>query len=83
MGYKSTLLNIITISFTSALAPIYYFLGSLCRQMLSFFPFKAQLQKWKLYSRSKCEVHLNSFIKLWLSVLLIQFILTSPGTLLT
>ena len=83
MGYKSALLNIITITFNSMLAPIYYFLGSVCRQMLSFFLFKAQLQKWELHPRGKCEVHLNSHIKLWLSVLLIKFIPTFPGTLLT
>lgn len=77
------LLNVIAVTFHSMSAPIYYFLGCLCRKMLSFFLCKAQLQKWKLYPRSKYEVRLNSHIKLWRSVLVIKCILTLPGTLLT
>lgn len=62
--------------------PIYYFLGSNCRQMLSFFLFKAQIQKWNLQPRSKWEVHQNSHINFG-SPFFNKFILTFSQTLVT
>lgn len=51
--------------------------------MLSFFLFKAQLQNWKLYPRSKSEVPLNGCMKLQWFALAVKFVLALPVTLLT